>query len=600
MPRKTSADKAIHYRIDFAQPQAHLIDVTLTVPAPLAGQLLSLPVWIPGSYLVREFAKHLQNLRASQAGKSIELKQLDKSTWQAQNQAGKPLTLSYQVYAFDTSVRTAFFSEQRAFFNPTSVCLRVHGFEDGLHTTELIAIKNIAAYAVFTPAKALKTSKKGWGSYQFANYDELADTPFEIAQAWQSSFSVRGVTHRVAVSGASSSFDGARLLADTQKIVQAEMAFWHGAKAKPPFKHYVFLLNTVDDGYGGLEHAHSTALIAARKDLPRQSSRLGNWRAGDGYTTLLGLISHEYFHTWNVKRLRPSELTRYDYTRENYTELLWFFEGFTSYYDDLILRRAGLLDNAAYLKLLAKTINQVLQTPGRLVQSAAQASFDAWIKYYRPDENSANATLSYYTKGALIALCFDLSLRSEGASLDAVMRALWQRTLAGSMTEADFAAELQAQSGRSWAKEIAAWVHGTQDLPIKTLLQKHGVSVLEDDAPLAQRLGLRVASSNGSVHIKTVLRGASAEQAGFCAGDEWLGIEVDAARAKNKAANPAQAWRITQLEDILPYLGAQTRVTAIVSRDKRILKLPLQIGPAPSVWRLAVQDANKVGAWLGA
>jgi predicted metalloprotease with PDZ domain len=598
MPRKIATDHAIHYRIDFARPHAHLIDVELTVPAPLAGQVLSLPVWIPGSYLVREFAKHLQNLRATQGGKTVALQQRDKCTWQAANKAGAALTLHYEVYAFDTSVRAAFFSAERAFFNPTSLCLRAHGFENAAHRLELVATKNIAELSVLTAATAQKVSKAGWGSYNFAHYDELADTPFEMAHAWQGSFRVRGVEHRVAVSGAAQSFDGKRLAADTQKIVEAEMAFWHGAKStpstKPPFKHYLFLLNAVDDGYGGLEHAHSTALIAARKDLPRHSSALGQWRAGDGYTTLLGLISHEYFHTWCVKRLRPAEFANYDYTRENYTELLWFFEGFTSYYDDLLLRRAGLIDDTAYLKLLAKTINQVLQTPGRQVQSAAQASFDAWLKYYRPDENSPNATVSYYTQGALIALCFDLSLRSEGASLDAVMRGLWRRCQAGPMTEANFTQELQAQTGRSWAKEIAAWVHGKQELPLKALLEKHGVKILEDDAPLAQRLGLRVAVSNGSVHIKNVLRASSAEQAGLCAGDEWLGVEVHGSNSKTK-----EAWRITQLEDILPYLGTQTKVTAVVARDKRLLKLPLQISRAPSVWRLGVQDAAKVGAWLG-
>ncbi len=198
--------------------------------------------------------------------------------------------------------------------------------------------------------------------------------------------------------------------------------------------------------------------------------RLGEAKTSEGYTTLLGLISHEYFHTWNVKRLRPAAFARYDYTRENYTDLLWFFEGFTSYYDDLLLRRAALIDDAVYVRLLNKTINQVLQAPGRKVQSVAQASFDAWVKYYRQDENTPNATISYYQKGALVALCIDLTLRREGkATLDDVMRALWQRCQGGPMQEADVLAVLQSLSGRSWAKEIKAWVHGTGELPLRPL-----------------------------------------------------------------------------------------------------------------------------------
>ena len=206
------------------------------------------------------------------------------------------------------------------------------------------------------------------------------------------------------------------------------------------------MLNVVDDNYGGLEHRASTALICGRRDLPR----LGETRTPEGYTTLLGLICHEYFHTWNVKRLRPAELARYDYTQENYTELLWFFEGFTSYYDDLLLRRADLIDDAAYLRLLNKALNQVLQAPGRLVQSVAEASFDAWVKYYRQDENTANATISYYTKGSLVALCFDLTLRAQGQSLDQALRAVWQRCSGGPMSEADFAQVLNEVSGRAW------------------------------------------------------------------------------------------------------------------------------------------------------
>jgi predicted metalloprotease with PDZ domain len=496
------------------------------------------------------------------------------------------------VYDFDNSVRTAWLDTQRAFFNGTSLCLKVHGQESSVHSLELVAGKEIAHWEAATGLAAHKAGKRGFGTYLAADYDELADCPVEMGSFWSAEFKVSGVPHRLVVSGASESFDGARLLADVHKICEAEVRFWHahagaGGRAgkRPPFNSYLFMLNAVDEGYGGLEHRNSTALIASRRDLPR----LGDSRASDGYVTLLGLISHEYFHTWNVKHLRPAEFTHYDYNHENYTRLLWFFEGFTSYYDDLLLRRAGLIDEAMYIKLLNKTINQVLQTPGRELQAVAQASFDAWVKYYRQDENTANATVSYYTKGALVGLCFDLTLRAEGhTSLDEVMRALWQRCKAGPMTEADFAAVLKELGGRSFSREIAAWVHGIRDLPVEELLASQGVTVFQDPAQLQQRLGLRVNETSG-IQVKTVLRGGAAEQAGLAANDEWIGVEV-----------AGSAWRMAKLDDLLLYAGNHRKVTALVARDRRIMRLEFNLPASATTWRLALRDAARAQPWLAA
>ena len=599
---KTAPAAPILYLVEPLDLHAHLFRVTLTIAQPAMTQHVSLPVWIPGSYLVREFAKNLQNLTASQGKKSLEAVQSDKSSWQIDCHPDQPLRLSYQVFAHDNSVRTAWLDSERGFFNGTSLCLRVEGQEDAVHTLELKAPTGQRDWQVATGATPLKVSAAGFGSYTFADYDTLVDCPFELGTFWRGDFTVRGVKHQFVVAGAAPTFDGARLLTDTRKICETEMAFWHGdsktVKQKPPFKNYVFMLNAVDDGYGGLEHRNSTALICKRQDLPR----LNEAKPSTGYTTLLGLISHEYFHTWNVKRLRPRDFADYDYMQENYTELLWFFEGFTSYYDDLLLRRAGLIDDAQYLNLLCKTANQVLQTPGREVQSVAQASFDAWVKYYRPEPNTANATVSYYTKGALVALCFDLTLRAEGqCTLDDVMRGLWTRSQAqevkGPMSERDFAAVLLELGGRSFTKEIAAWVHGTHELPAQALLTKHGVGVNEDPAQLQQRLGLRVTEKAGEgIHIKVVLRGGAAEQAGFAPGDEWLGIELGVKKA-------TESWRIHALDDLALYQGASKEVTALVARDKRIIKLPLNLSTSAATtttWRLAVQDAKQMGAWLGA
>ncbi|MCJ0762049.1 M61 family metallopeptidase [Variovorax terrae] len=587
MPKNNTPPAApLHYRVEAADPQAHLFRVTLTVAQPAAQQRVSLPVWIPGSYLVREFSKSLQRLRASQGARAAACSQLDKCSWQVECRPGQPLVLTYEIHAFDNSVRTAWLDASRGFFNGTSLCLRVEGQEDQPHDLELVAAPAIAGWQVATGLPALKTSKNGFGLYRAAGYDELVDCPVEMGRFWSGEFKACGVPHRFVVAGATASFDGARLLADARRICEAEIRFWHGSR-KPPHPNYLFMLNAVDEGYGGLEHRNSTALICNRRDLPRR----GEARQPEGYTMLLGLISHEYFHTWNVKRLRPTDFERYDYERENYTPLLWFFEGFTSYYDDLLLRRAGLLDDAGYLKLLNKTANQVLQTPGRLVQSVAQASRDAWVKYYRPDENTPNATVSYYTKGALVALCFDLTLRAEGrTTLDEVMRALWQRCGAGqgrgAMSEADFAAVLHELGGRSFAKEIAAWVHGTRELPLQALLQRHGVAVLVEPAQPAQRLGLRV-TENGGIQVKTVLRGGAAERAGLAAGDEWLGVEV-----------AGQGWRLGKLDELALYAGTARKVTALVARDKRLLRLDLALPAAAGTWRLALRDAAPVKLWL--
>ncbi|TWO70442.1 M61 family metallopeptidase [Caenimonas sedimenti] len=577
-----SGPAAIHYRVEAADAFAHLFRVTLTIAQPEAAQDVSLPAWIPGSYLLREFARHLQKLGARQDGKAVAVHQLDKAGWRVECVPSRPLVLSYEVYAFDNSVRTAWLDAQRGFFNGTSLCLKVHGQEKEAHELELVAPRDFPQWEAATGLAPLKVGKRGFGSYLAQDYDELADCPVEMGPFFSAGFKAGGVPHRVVVAGAADGFDHQRLVNDMQKICEAQIRFWHDRK-RPPHKNYLFMINAVDDGYGGLEHRNSTALIASRRDLPR----VGESRLGDGYTTLLGLVSHEYFHTWNVKRLRPAEFAHYEYSQENYTQLLWFFEGFTSYYDDLLLRRCGLIDDATYLKLLTKTANQVLQAPGREVQSVAQASFDAWVKYYRQDENTPNATVSYYTKGALVALCFDLTLRAEGhATLDDVMRALWVRCKGGPMAEADFAAVLKDLGGRAFTRELAAWVHGTRELPLKELLEKQGVAVLEEPAQLQQRLGLRCSESQGIV-VKTVLRGGAAEQAGLAAGDEWLGVEAG-----------GKAWRLAKLDDLLLYAGSQRKVTALVARDRRILRLDLQLPAGVTTWRLVMREAARAQAWL--
>jgi predicted metalloprotease with PDZ domain len=553
----------ITYRVDVSDLHQHEFQVTLTVQNPQAQQILSLPVWIPGSYMVREFSRHISRLRAQQGGQAVALEQKDKTTWLATCNGRRPLVLSYRVYAFDNSVRTAFLDARRGFFNGSSLFLKAHGHETQAHRLELKTLPK--GWEVATAIAPVKVDARGRGGYEAANYDELIDHPVELGQFWRGRFLAHGVPHDFVVVGNWPDFDRERLLADTARICEAQIEFWHGKK-KPAFDRYVFLLNAVDEGYGGLEHRNSTALIAARRDLPQ----LGKpHELTDGYVTLLGLISHEYFHTWNVKRLRPAEFATYEHSRENYTELLWFFEGFTSYYDDLFLRRAGLIDVPRYLKLLSKTLSSVLATPGRHVQSVAQASFDAWVKYYRQDENSINATISYYTKGSLVALAMDLLLRSgKQGTLDDVMRLLWQRSSGGPVSEADIQQAFNEVAGVDVSTALQTWVHGTEDPPWQALLERLGIAWKTEALTLAQRLGVKVSESAlTGIKVTQVLRGGVAETSGVAVGDELLALD---------------GWRLRRLDDAQRLLNVSPESTLLVCRDQKVFELSLSILGHPS------------------
>jgi predicted metalloprotease with PDZ domain len=583
----------IDFRIEVGNAHTHRFQVTMRVARPQPGQILSLPVWIPGSYLVREFARHLSPITATQGSETVAVEPLDKCTWRVDNTGTGPLTLCYEVYAFDTSVRTAFLDARRGFFNGSSVFLKAEGFDDQVQRVKITSLPK--GWRVATALPAVKVNAHGLGDYAAPDYDALIDHPVELGTFWHGEFTVRGVRHEFVVAGATDDFDGQRLLDDTRRICEAQISFWHGRR-KVPFDHYVLMLNVVDDGYGGLEHRQSTALICGRRDLPRRGHALHK----DNYTTLLGLISHEYFHTWNVKRLKPVEFAPYDYTQENHTRMLWFFEGFTSYYDDQFLLRTGLIDAATYLKLLSKTINQVLATPGRLDYSVAQASFDAWTRYYRQDENTANATVSYYTKGALVALALDLALRQlpvttqEGSppNLDGVMLRLWK--LGRPITQLDVAQALADEAGQmppasvcpvagqvdltaAWLLLLDTWTEGCEDLPLASLLQTQGVDWHAQAGSLPQRLGARIGERNGAQQVLAVMHGSVAEQMGLSAGDELLALGE---------------WRIKRADDLAQWHEASRAQPLLVCRDQRVLTLTLPVLPATGGETMALAMSN--------
>jgi len=587
MSAKGLNTKDIHYQVKVDNAHAHLWCVTLHLLKPSAKQQFQLPVWIPGSYLVREFSKQLSDMQATQLGQPLKIEQLDKCTWQTNCKANQPLQLQYKIFAHDHSVRTSWLDANRGFFNGTSMFVKALGKTHSSLCLELLAPAHTDNWKVATALKAQRIDAAGFGTYHAQNYDELVDSPVELSAFLSSEFTVQKSKHEIVVTGAAPSFDAHQLQQDVEKICQTTIHFWHRS-SPPAFKNYVFLLNAVADGYGGLEHQNSTALLCRRKDLPKVSDKSRT----DDYIGLLGLFSHEYFHAWNVKRMRPGNYENYNYQSEQYTHMLWFFEGFTDYYDNLLLCRAELISPAYYLKLLNKSIHQYLQTPGRHTHTAAQASFEAWTKYYRPDSNTPNITVSYYTKGSLIALCLDLSLRQMGQSLDAVMRELWHNSQGGPINQDDVLQALQNITSRSWRKTLHAWVHTVDELPLLEILQKQGVSVEFEASTLAQQLGLRVKEDH-SIHIQTVLRDSVAESAGFSAGDEWLGVEV----GKGKAM---QSWRIQRLDQLPLLLGKNKESMALIARDGQLHRLPLSLpsqDPSP-LWRLGIQDPVKVGSWL--
>jgi predicted metalloprotease with PDZ domain len=534
----SAASAAIHYSIIAHDPAAHLFTVTLTVDVPAAdGQVFALPAWIPGSYMVREFARHIVRIEARSASaagvQKIPLKKCDKHSWQAARCDG-PLTLTYEVYAWDLSVRAAHLDQTHAFFNGTSVFLRVLGQEQSAHIVDIQRPQGDAykSWRVATALPELKAKRYGFGTYVAGDYDELIDHPVELGNFALTTFEAHGVPHDIVITGQVPNLDLRRLADDLKPICEAQIALFEPKTKRAPMQRYVFMTLVVGDGYGGLEHRASTALLCTRSDLPVK----GKPEQSDGYRTYLGLCSHEYFHTWNVKRIKPAVFAPYDLQAENYTSLLWLFEGFTSYYDDLMLVRSGLINIEAYLKLLAKTTNGVMRGSGRSKQSVAESSFDAWVKYYRQDENAPNAIVSYYTKGSLVAPGLDLTIRAGTAgkkSLDDVMRALWQRygrnffSAGGGrgLEEADVLALFEELSGVRLALFFKRYIYGTDDVPLKALLAPFGIALIAPEASAKPDIGVRLATEGGDSRIASVYEGGAAHKAGLSAGDKLVALD---------------------------------------------------------------------------
>ncbi len=531
MPRRR---EAIHYSIQPHDLALHLFEVRLTVTHPdPEGQVLSLPAWIPGSYMIREFARNIVQIRAEADGRKLRLTKLDKHTWRAARCKGE-LQVVYQVYAWDLSVRAAHLDQTHGFFNGTSVFLQVHGKEQLPHVVDIQPPEGdaYASWRVATSLPELKARRHRFGSYIAQDYDELIDHPVEMGEFSLITFEAHGVPHEMAITGRVPNLDTERLAHDLQRICEHQIALFEPRTKRAPMSRYVFLTLVVGEGYGGLEHRASTALICARSDLPVQ----GQATMSDGYRSFLGLCSHEYFHTWNVKRIKPAVFAPYNLTQENYTPLLWLFEGFTSYYDDLTLVRTGLIDRSAYLGLLAKTINAVSKSTGRLKQSVAESSFDAWTKYYRQDENAPNAIVSYYQKGSMVALWFDLLIRSRTRgkrSLDDVMRALWRRYgrdfyqpgHGNGVSDTEVEALFDEVTGLSLKSVFEHAVRGTKDLPLAEAFAAFAIQLQDRPSKGLPSLGVRSRKDSGDCKLASVYEGGAAHHAGLSAGDTLVALD---------------------------------------------------------------------------
>lgn len=524
----------LHYAIRPANPAAHLFHVTVTVERPdPAGQRFMLPAWIPGSYMIREFARHIVRVTALAGDDKLDIEKLDKHTWRVAPARG-PLTVAYEVYAWDLSVRGAHLDETHAFFNGTSVFLLPLGHEHDNCLVDLLppAGRRYAEWKVatgLTPARG--TRYGGFGTYIAAGYDELIDCPVEMGTFVRATFDVFDVPHEIALTGRVPKLDLKRLTADLARLCAQHIELFEPRTREAPFTRYAFLTTALGEGHGGLEHRNSTALVCRRDDLPYAGMK----DSTEGYRSFLGLASHEYFHAWNAKRIRPAAFVPYDLTRENYTRLLWAVEGFTSYYDDLLVARAGLITEAQYLDALARTMTTVMQRTSRLKQTLAESSFDAWIKYYRQDENAPNSVVSYYQKGALVAAALDLTIRHETAgehSLDDVMRLLWKRyrkagvAYAG-VAEGEIEEAAEEATGLKLARHFREWTEGTRDPDFEVLLAPFGVRVDKRaavDPPHFALLGVKTTTADGDCRIANVFDASPAQSAGLSAGDTLVAL----------------------------------------------------------------------------
>lgn len=501
----------IAYAVSMTKPSTHLLEVEMRVKWAQMPQLLELklPVWTPGSYLIREYARHVQDFAVKDAsGAELNWSKINKNTWAVDTKNVKDVVATYRVYANELTVRTNELNDEHAFWNNSALLMFIKG---QLKVATTVKVNPAMNWRVATGLPAVDGAVN---TFRAADYDVLYDSPFEVSDFKEIKFDVQGKPHRYVITG-EGNYDLNKLAVDTAKIIEESYKIF----GELPYDDYTFIVNT--RGGGGLEHMNSTAL---------QVNRFG-FKPDSRYKNFLYLVAHEFFHAYNVKRLKPDVLGPFDYENENYTRLLWVAEGTTSYYESLLLRRAGLITDKEFLSGKASAIQQLQTRPGRFETSLEEASLDAWIKYYRQDENSINNQISYYDKGEIVSMMLDMTIRtaSGGAkSLDDVLRYLYAESYKKNknFTPADFQKACELIAGKSLDEFFAKYVRGREEIDYNSIVAPFGLELkaVESNAGRAY-IGADMAEDGGRLNIRTVPASTPAYEQGLNSGDQIVAVD---------------------------------------------------------------------------
>jgi len=557
------------YHLSMPQPNSHYFAVKIDVKGNTANtQEFKLPVWTPGSYLVREFSKSLNQVKAIDINnKELVVNKKTKNAWEIQCAGQENFTIFYEVYAFELSVRTPYLDNTHGFVAGAAVFMYTEATKNQPGLLKVYPHQSFKKVSTALPSADFKT-ELGCFNFTFEDYDQLVDCPIEIGNQQEFDFMAAGIRHRVAMYG-EANYNVVQLQQDMAKVVQAATDVF----GSNPNKDYLFIIHNVTDGQGGLEHKNSCVLSVNRWSY-----------AGSNYTGFINLVAHEYFHLWNVKRIRPIELGPFNYDQECYTSLLWVMEGITSYYDELLLRRAGFYTKEEFLSKMQSQINYVEGSPGSRVQPVAHASFDAWIKAYRPNENSSNTTMTYYSRGAVLGAVLDAYLiqkSNKKRSLDGFMQLLYNKyalELKRGFTEAEFEQELSTYCGEDMHAFFANYVNGTQIIPYQKYLEPMGLTV--KDVTSSQTSIGATFDGNEVVKVKAVRRGSAAEEAGLSVGDEVL---------------ICNGYRINKdmLEGMLNSLSSGESMMLTVARDEKVFQVKfIMKNYTKPQFSIQIKDAN--------
>ena len=546
------------YEVAMSQPQTHLFEVKLTVSNWDSDLLdVKIPVWTPGSYLVREYAKQLQDFAAvGSEGKKLTAIKIAKNHWQIQTDNSTEITISYRMFANELTVRTNHLDATHGYFNPAALCFYVPGYES--IPIEITIIPPHPDWRVTTPLPEISPK-----TFLADDLDTLIDSPFEIGSQQVYDFTILDKPHQLVVWG-EGNLDPQIAIADIKKIVEVEAKIFGGL----PYEKYIFLLHLSPGGGGGLEHKNCCSLLYPRF----------NFQGAEQHNRFMQLVAHEFFHLWNIKRIRPAALEKFDYEGENYTPSLWFSEGTTSYYDLIIPRRAGIYDKDEFLAELSKEITRFLTTPGRLVQPLSESSFDAWIKLYRPDANSSNSQMSYYLKGEMVTLLLDLLIRNRthGAkSFDDVLVAMWEQFGKPEIgfTEIQLKNIIESIASQDLTEFYERYIHGVEELPFNHYLAPFGIE-LQAVAAHIPYLGINVKTEHGREAIKSVASNSPAQLAGIDAGDELLAIDGFKVSAE-------------KLNDRLKVYQVGQQINLTIFHADRLMTVPVTLSaPQPQKYHL--------------